>query len=596
MTPERWVAASAAVVVLCGSGFVARSDSRARGSSLEPLSLFLFVWGLALGLFALPLVRFTATSTQTWIAIYGSIVTFTVGALIAYRVLRLAPPSEDSRAETIDAARLRIAIAVCAVLTAAGFAAYLRAIHAAGVPLRAVVSDPELVRQAESQSNAFGTTYGLWKLLTYFGQPGFLLWSLAFRVKAFRAGWWAAPLGAVCIVPYIFTTNRVLLVTSLAAAVLFHLTWRPVRSPGRVAVSLLLLSFLSLAVFVGLGLRTHKTIDSYPEVAAQVLTPHARGIAIPYTYVAGAAPVLSRLTADPNLPLTVGASTALPAVKLLHAAGIGGAPPEQIRAYYPIPFQVFNTTPWISDFYIDFRLPGVLAIPGLFGFALTAMTLAVARRRTLIGAWFLSTMLVAVATSPFTNRFTSALTWELAGLGVVICPLLTHDLTPMTSRIAKRLWSTSARRLVTLLASLGLVAALVAITLLGTSDNAPPASNVGGQGKRMVTAAHRARRAYSRGGYPFAATLASQLHQADPGVRYIPLRSPSSLPAEVGVVGVYTTSSTALLRARSKGGGALEVRQVAAGRDSGTYGPVSIVRGSACGRRLNTGPPAPVEN
>lgn len=545
---------------------------------MDPLSLFLFVWAIALGLYAIPLVDFAGSSLKAWAAIYASILSFSAGALIVAR--RMGAGVAGGSIHEIDATRLRIATATCVGLASIGFLAYLRAIDAvAGWTV--VFSDPSTAREVETQSATFATNYGTWKLLTYLGQPAFLLWTIGLRAGAFRGRWlWAAPLGGLSIVPYLFTTSRVLLLTAVIWALFFHLTWKPLAQPRRVAATLVAASVLGAAAFVALGARTGKTIDSYPEVAEQVTVPALNVLAIPYTYAAGAIPVFSQFIDDPNLPHSYGAATLAPAIKVASRAGVGGTPPDQVKAYYPIPFEVFNTSPWIAEFYLDYRLPGVVLMSALFGWALMGLADWVRRRPSLLGTWVLSLLLIGVAVTPFTNRFSIPLTWELAVVGLVICPFATKDLRDSVAGMAAPFRGDRRRVLVATGAALAAVAIVTFIASVGTSPPAPDPSRADVIAQRMSAASRAVRNQFSHGGYPFAATLASQLHQRDPGVKFIPVASSGVVPSEAGAITVLTTATTVSLRAKTSDGRLLELKQIARGRDKGTYGPSVLEPGS----------------
>jgi hypothetical protein len=73
-------------------------------------------------------------------------------------------------------------------------------------------------------------------------------------------------------------------------------------------------------------------------------------------------------------------------------------------------------------------------------------------------------------------------------------------------------------------------------------------------------------------GYPFATSLANELHLSDPKTVYEPLTSPAQT-ASKGAIGVYTTGTTLWLSKRGPGNLVTQLRRVNGGPARGTYGP-----------------------
>ncbi len=510
------------------------------------LTVFLTVWGLDLLLFAIPWMRYTGTSTEAWIAVYGSILTFTAGCLIA---TRLASPVHSEDSEELDSVRLRRLWLACFLLGLVGFADFVHAVDIV-IGWRAIFEHTALVRDLETTSQKFKATYGVLKLLTYLGLPAFLLWSVGLRSKFFRGRWLVAgAFGWVSLVPFLLTADRSLTFTALIWALCFHLVWRPVRRPARLVPSVVTILVGLVLIFSLLGSRVSKTIDDHPEIKQQLTTQTLSSLALPYVYVTANPPTLSQLMRDPIRPHTDGRMTFLPVIKLLHAAGIGGTPPEQVGAFYPIPFETFNNYSWLGSFYLDFGLVGCLILPALIGFLVTLVVLSAVRRRHLLNMWFASLGLYVVFFSPLLNKLSTTLTWEYALLGPVAAVLLRRNPSP-------RQWLAGARNHISSLPRPALAGAtIVLVAFAGFAvvrriERAPVRLDAGTLSRELAISMQKASLARQSELFPSSRALVSRLHVSDPALDFIPLGDSAQAPAESGVIGVYSTGSALSLSVR----------------------------------------------
>lgn len=539
MNQERWVALAVAIALAIFGIAVSQILWKRLRLPLEPLSVFLLVWAGSLGLFAVPWIDYTHTSMKAWLAIYGSITAFTIAALAAYRLVPLAAEAEPRQ---LNHKRLVVAWATTFVLGLIGFAAFLRAVHAS-TGLSAVVLHPAQVRLAETTSPDFEASYGLWKTLTYFSLVSFLLWTIALREQVFRGRLAAiAPLGVLSISEFFFTGDRTLLGTALLWTGFFHLLWRPLRRPAHVAAAVGGIVVLCLIAFLGLGARLGKDISAFPEIRASLTTRHFQQAAPAYAYVTSSPPTLSKLMADPNAPHTEGALTMLPFVKAAHRTGIAGVPPDEIGGFYSVPFAM-NLYSWLGFFYLDYGLAGCFVLPAFVGILGAAAAVRLGLRRTLRGAWLLALLLFVLVASPLGNKISSALTWELAAIGV-FAPILE------STRVVERRSVRSVARAVPHRASVAIaVVAIVFLTSIAVAIAATRAASVNPESvsdtaDTLSTAAQRARRAYPTGNYPTSTALASQLHFSDPRLPY--LGAEEGAPT-TGTGIVYVTAQKGLL-------------------------------------------------
>ena len=564
MTLERYVAAVAAVLLAAAAVITIRRAWRRLASPIEPLGVFFLVWSLTLGLFALPWIRFSESSLTAWLVIYGAIVAFTIGALAAYR-LPLRFRHSERPVEAVDPRRLQIALTVCVLAAWIGFAAFLHAVNGV-VGWSKVFTDPQLVRAIQTTSSGFQSAYGPWKLLTYFGGVGFLLWTLGLRLGAFRGrARWLAVVGALSAVPYLFTTDRALFVTTIVWTGLFHLVWRPIVRLRRAALILLTISVLTLAGFMVIGSRRGTTIGDFPAVEQRLTTQSFRSLALPYLYLTSDVPIFTQLMTDPNRPHTHGALTFLPAVKIANRLGLAGTPPTQFSAFYPVPFSAENVASWLAPFYLDYGIAGCLILPFLLGLGVVMVARYAFAHRTILAAWLLATVLLATAATPIADKFSDTITWELAAAGVILAPLLTGA-SPRDGLARLRQWRWPATPLARTLALGGVTLFIVPIAVAVVETRARPAAtgNLAALRRVLVNTNVRAQRAYRRFGYQDPLALASQLRLSEPNVNFAALTS--QVPLAPGTVGVLSSPAATTLRVDSSNGQILEMSSESTGR------------------------------
>lgn len=549
---ERWIALAAAAGLLLSSAATAALARRRGDGSVTPLSLFQLVWAVALGLFAIPWVRYTATSIQAWIAIYGSILTFSVGAFAAQTVRRWRTQTDPGQRETPDPQRLCRTWALFGALGLVGFAAFVHAVDAV-LGWQAVFNQPSLVRGIQSTSTDYTRVYGPWKLLTYFNQVAFLLWTIGVRERAFSRRWRPAyVLGAVSLLPFVFTGDRTLMLTSLIWAALFHAIYKKPVSLRKLVV-LGAVTVVGCAVAFGmLGARVDKSIESHPEIAASLTSTTLDQLVLPYVYVTGNPPTLSGLMDDPIRPHTGGRLTILPAVKVLHGLGLAGQPPEVVGAFYSIPFETFNNYSWLGTLYLDFGWVGVLLVPLFFGYVCTAVFVRARRRLTMLGCWTASLLLYCIAFTPMLPKFSDTLTWQYLLLGPVVVRLIRPG--PSFAELRRRAWlrvrSHPRSSLTAALAGVAVGAAGVASVSAATTPAGLPPTREAFVDKLQRSARLGERTRRDDGTFPSPGALASRLHARDPAVTYVALEAMDILPADPRTVGVYTTGGRFGLSAR----------------------------------------------
>lgn len=553
-TAEHVTAGIAGALLLAAAVVLVRRFDRAGAQPVQPLTVLFAGWGLTLVLFALAWVDYIDSPVTTYVAVYGSILAFAVGAAIAYRLVGREPKGQPSP-ERLRPGRIRLLWAICLGLGLAGFGAYLRAVDAV-LGWQTLFDNLGLVRDAQTTSRRFDELYGPWRLLTYFDLVAFVLWTVGLRARAFAGRWrFAAPLGLLSLAPFAFTGERTLLGTMIVWTVFLHILWKPPQL-RRLFVGAAGVAAFLVAAFLVLASMTSKTIDNHPEIESSLASAAPRDLALGYVYITGNIPTFTRLTEDPIAPDTGGAMTALPLVKALHAAGIGGEPPEEVGAFYPIPFETFNNLAWLGTFYLDFGLAGCLILPLLLGAAATAVTQVAQRGRTLLGAWTGGLVLYVVAFTPLNNKLSTTLTWQFLLLGPVLVPLLRDDGRGLLdlSRWRPRLragWTRSRRAYAAGAATVAAAAAFLAVV---PTDNHGPPEDSRELAARLADTARNVVASERAGTLAEAPALASQLHVANPAMRYQHLPSYIERPAEVNAVGVFLGDEDAWLWARAPDG------------------------------------------
>lgn len=556
MTAERWVALVACLLLVAACWQFARR-SLARGDGLITAeTVFLTVWAAVLGLFAIPWIRYTPSSLEAWLAIYGSIAAFLVGCLAARRALRNVASGRQGETDSFNPRRFSIVWALLFALGFIGFAGFVHAVDAA-IGWHTLISNPASARAIQSSSAVFKAEYGPWKFLTYFNQIAFLLWTIGVRGRLFKGPWRIAiVVGWASLLPYVFTGDRTLILTSLTWAILFQFLWRPPRQPKRLAAIVAATTIGLVAVFVVLGERAGKSINKFPDIAAQMTTPGPKALALPYVYLTANIPTFSQLTEDPIRPQTDGKLTILPVVKILHKLGIGSTPPEQVGSFYPIPFETFNNYSWLGNIYMDLGLVGCLLIPLLFGFLACWLVLLALRRGSLISCWMGSLMLFVVAYSPMINKLASTLIWQYVIVGPFVLLAVRDNPGPREylARLLARL--RALPRPWKAIAATGSIAALALLgfaAVSGRHAKAVPPSPQASLDKALALA----KLTEKNGRYPTSFALSTRLRAAVPGTSFQEVCSASGAPLAEDVIGVFTRKGRLRLTTRMPDGSVL---------------------------------------
>jgi oligosaccharide repeat unit polymerase len=557
VTPDRVAAACvSALLLLTAVTVFIRRDSR-DVAARSTITLFALVWGISLGAYAIPWIDYSRPSGLAWAAVYGSLISFLVACAFAERIAR--PTEALPTREHLRPARLHVAVIITAVLGYIGFAFFVLAINKL-VGWKTLFTDLHRARTIQ-ETPEFGKEYGTVKVLTYFSGVSLLLWTIAVRERLFRGKWLlVAPLGPLVLLPYLFLGERISLLTVGMWIAAVHLVWRPIRSPGRAALVIVVAASAALGFFYWVGYHKGATIQNHPELRSHLRTREFEELAFPYMYLTANTPVLSKLMQDPIAPRTRGALTFWPAAKLSNLALRRTDYPPKYGAFYDIPFDAYNSATWLGPFYLDFGFIGCLVFPALFGFA-TTWILGLAREcRTLLSAWAAGIALTIIAYSPLKNAFSDAGTWALLIVAPFVCGFVTQRSPTSDPHAASQIGRTVRKRPWAAGVAVALVAGIVFAAIVLRLTRPPIRTEATTQvvSKELIQAGQKVLRVYEEeGGDSSSHALATRLAVSDPEVNYEWIdASEEPLPDVVGVVASRTEFR---LRARTSGGRVLEV-------------------------------------
>lgn len=551
------MAALVASMLLAALFVLARHVHRRLGTPVDVVCLFVAVWAGVLAIFAVPVITYAPTDAGVWLLVYGSIGSCAAGCLLSWWRWKghVAPVREQQQQlrASIDARRLRLVWLACALLGLVGFLGFVRAVDRV-LGWQAVFSEPGSVRAITRDSLEFQQTYGLWKLLTYFNQIAFVMWTVGLRLRFFDGPWRAAAVaGVVSLLPFAFTADRNLLAAALALTLMVHVLWPWSGSWRRAGMGLAAAIVVAALVLTAVGNRYGGSLADHPELATHV-APGLERVAIPYLYLTANIPTFGQLSADGLAPRTDGQMAVLPAVKAAARAGVIDTAPVETGVFYPIPFEAFSNYSWLGTFWLDFRALGVLLMPLLVGFLATAARLRLVAKPTFLSLWIAAILLYAVVYSPLSYVLSTSLTWQYLLLGPVLAALLQ----PGTARR----WAAAllARRRLTL-ATCAIVAAAGAAALFAVSSRTP-ARTEALTTAQLDDAVQKARYVYERTGrYPISLGLSTRLAVNRPGVVFRPQQTYTTPVPPVGTIAVFTAPRDVFLRTRGADGRIYEVHR-----------------------------------
>lgn len=421
MNGGQLVALVAAVVL--GASCYAPS-LRGRGRAALPLRIHNAAWAVALVLYGLPLIDYVAPSPRAWLLLYGGILSFNVGATVCLSRIDVLPTDRIAGPH-----RSRLLEWGLPLLFFVGVVLYLGAV-AKVFGLRELLTSPGTVR-SQQDNPAFLAAYTVPSRILYGLGPLCLMTYALPSVSGIRP----RPVQRsfvliVCFVGMAMSLGRSLLLVSIVWTVMAAVlspsrkrvaarvaTWR--RHRRRIAIAGVV---AGLALFQFGAVVLGKTGESNPAVQDHV-SPLLQGSVVTsvVVYLTGGIPSFALLVDDgPANPLRasddgpfLGSVVVTPLSKVL-----GWAIPDEVRPFTrnPIPHNAYT---YLDAFWLDFREPGVVLLPVLFGFGLTLLLAKRSRSREgMMARAILAGLLLWV---PFSFTFGSTYTWASLGfLGVVL--------------------------------------------------------------------------------------------------------------------------------------------------------------------------------
>lgn len=403
-------------MVLAASWFL--PSLRSRGRAALPLRLHNAAWSVALFLYGLPLINYEAPTARAWLLLYGAIGVFNIGAAVCLSLV-----------QTISADRLqsgrRSFLLEWALpgLFVVGLLLYLRAIGSV-FGLTALIFSPGEVRS--DQDNAvFLAAYSLPARVLYgLGPLCFMTFALP-SVSGISPGRIHRIIVLlVCVAGMALSLGRTLLLVSIVwtavAAALILMSRARLRRSTRSKNSrrLVVLGGVvsSLAMFQFGAVVLGKTGQSDPAVQNYV-SPILKGSGLTslVVYLTGGIPSFSLLVDDgPAKADALGVDGPHLGTVLVGPLSktLGWSLPDEVRPFSrtPIPHNAYT---YLDAFWLDFREPGVVFLPALFGFGLTLLVARPARSRE--GLMARAILVGSLLWVPFSFTFSSTYVWSSLG-------------------------------------------------------------------------------------------------------------------------------------------------------------------------------------
>ncbi|MDQ6948540.1 MAG: oligosaccharide repeat unit polymerase [Actinomycetota bacterium] len=387
------------------------------GPAALPLKIHNFAWAVAFFLLGLPLIDYSQIPTSGWLLLGIGIIGFNVGAIVCLsgrRATGVRPPPPVLR-------RSVVLEWIVPILFFLGALLYLRAISAV-FGLATFIHQPSLVRSHQGDS-AFEAAFSV---------PGRMLFGLGplcFVVYALPAISGIAPsmvrrviVLLATVVGLAISLGRSLLLVGLvwaAMALFLTVSGSPVTESGtrarkrfgKIAAASLV---GGLVVFQGVALLLGKTGQTDQRLQSHV-SPVLRGspLTSAVVYLSAGVPSFGILVSDaparyqyPDelLGPFYGKAVVTPVAKIAALQ-----PPDEVRPFTnnPIPNNVYT---YLDAFWLDFRAPGVVMFPPLFGFGLTYVA---ARRVRSPEAHLAKALLIGLTLwVPFGYTFGATYTWS----------------------------------------------------------------------------------------------------------------------------------------------------------------------------------------
>lgn len=414
--------ALAAATVLVGT--------RMRDRRIIPLVAHNGPWAVGLVIAGSGLIRYERMPASGLGLISVAIVTFNLGIVAARRLdTRLGSRSADVEGGPLSL-RAYLALALGFLL---GFASLLATIQRL-FGLSVLLTDAHRIRAYSDVQ--YLVEFPLWgKLLFYLGPLVVTLTANPTMVRGLgrlRLPWRGAIIALVLLAQAAsLQRTNIFVSVLLALAVYAYREGADRRHAKRLIVSGTAVALVCLVAFVGIGIGVGKT-STVQSGDQKYLADSIRGRegSQLLLYASSGIVAFGHLTQSHNdawpekgargvdtlgdyNPQTWGAASFASVLKLVPIS----RPWPEVEPFTKVPV-LTNVYTWLSPWYRDFRLPGLVVFP--FAVALVAGTAALRSHRSPAWALIAGLMTVCVAWAPFTNRLLSTMTIELLALSAAL--------------------------------------------------------------------------------------------------------------------------------------------------------------------------------
>jgi len=327
----------------------------------------------------------------------------------------------------IDQMRYKRVIYLSFAIGMVGLAHYLNTInHMFGLPI--LWLDPSMVRIAQS-TESFSTSFGrTGYFLLYFNIFTVIIVSIYITIsKSIRKNKLISSLGIVALIGTLLLAQRTYFFAAILISFFIYINFRNFKPQEQFSVrfviglsflvSVLFIVFVSIAELLGKDARRHLTTIHLPAFMTPLLSP--------YVYFTGTIPAFQEYIHDIH-SFTFGSNLFLPITKVIAIFVPTVHVPPEITPYYQIPFR-FNAITYLSVFYHDFGLFGIIIGPFLIGMLSTYLYFYILYKPTLPLIFLNGMMEYVLIYSVFNSRLVTTYVWMISILGYFFFKWVTKD-------------------------------------------------------------------------------------------------------------------------------------------------------------------------
>jgi hypothetical protein len=384
----------------------------------HPAQLWVTVWLIALGLFALRLFPYGELADRTLVLVAAATVAFAGATFVAPRLWAPRRPSRLGARQVELAAAMLLAAALlgCALFVA-------QAVRDAG--LRNALLSSSDVRQSVQDG-----VYALTVKYVYFALAAAAMCGVAAGIVPERRWRWVLATAAAVLSTYFATGRSTVVITGMAATIAYLVAARLALPFRRLLLAAATAGLASLLVFSVMGQLIGKTFENSDLTAVRSFFtehPQAQPLSKPYLYASAPIGALNVLVLRAPDDRTDGCAMLSAVCSALSHAGLPTRPLQRIRPFTekPIPW---NTYTALDDVIRD---AGGNAIPVVFGLLglLCGWLWTAARDGRVWAIAVYGVFSTAILTSAGSNTF--AAPHVLGAIAIVLVSLVAAMMLPM---------------------------------------------------------------------------------------------------------------------------------------------------------------------